>query len=173
MDIEGSEPAALRGMHKFLERVNYPPIYTEVNAINLCMMGETKKSLLSITQEMGYRAYLLQNGRLIESSPDDLPEVVCEDYLLIKEMPEAWLAMVDSYTPETQEATVKRLATRLKTHRTWVPHDVYLVYAIKDYPDLYNHPEINALLYEIEKEQRENPLYEIALGWMAAMPGKE
>lgn len=49
-------------------------------------------------------------------------------------------------------------------------YGAYICFALKDYPQYYNHPEIKALLTEIAPQKGKNPFLNRALAWWAERP---
>ncbi len=85
LDVEGSEPAVLRGLADLLSRPDAPPILIEVNGHTLDFFDETPQTLLTQLEALGYRCYLVQWGKLLipARATDWQPEVLA-DYLAIK-----------------------------------------------------------------------------------------
>lgn len=63
MDIEGHEPAALRGMTRFLEERRFPPLFVESNAHCLPWFGESPQSLATVVEELGYAVHIVRSSR--------------------------------------------------------------------------------------------------------------
>jgi len=166
MDIEGSEMAALRGMKVFLEKMNYPPIFTEVNVLTLMVFDETQKSFMEYANTLGYKPYALQDGKLVPWDADRLPEVVCTDYLLIHTMPDEWSTKLSDTLPtQTKEEVIAQLLQRFNNRNQWENYEVYIAYALKDYPEYYQNSEIKEHLLAIAKEQDTNPYAQRAVQW--------
>ena len=84
MDIEGSEVAALRGADNFLEHFHYPPIFCECNKWTLFLQRETSCSFMDAFYRLGYRAYKIVDGKLVDTSALDRYQVeINTDYLFI------------------------------------------------------------------------------------------
>ena len=84
MDIEGSEPAAVRGMKTFLREMHYPPIYSEVNVWNLFCAGESQRKYFEQLAELGYEPYSLRDGALYKVPIDFMPEIPTTDYFFLQ-----------------------------------------------------------------------------------------
>jgi len=90
LDLEGGEPAALRGMTDLHARTPPPPLLCESNGPRLAAYGETPGSLLSLLARYGYRCYLAQPGRLMPVEPGDLQPSCVVDYLAVRELTGPW-----------------------------------------------------------------------------------
>lgn len=64
IDIEGAELLALRGMTKFLEKTNAPPVLCEVTDSFLKEMGASASELYKFMDDFGYKPFVLNNGIL-------------------------------------------------------------------------------------------------------------
>lgn len=84
MDIEGSEPEAIRGMDRFLEEFGYPPIYSEINVWNLFCFGWTQRKFFLQMQALGYTPYQHRKDGLYQLSMDYLPETPCTDVFFLQ-----------------------------------------------------------------------------------------
>jgi len=179
IDIEGSEVSALRGMRKLLARFDYPHIMIEMNAYALCMQGETQLSLLSMTSSMGYTAYELQGNSLYKVDKFVIPETFCIDYLLFKELPHELCCCIVERKAIPDEEYIAKVVDKLSRRQAWHElsrygreecadnYGAYILYALKDYPDYYNHPEINRILCEIASESCNDPFISRALEWFS------
>jgi FkbM family methyltransferase len=93
LDVEGSEIAAIRGMHDLLVRPDAPPVVYESNAHTLRMFGATPEQLIATFEELGYANYLIGNRELMPVDRDSFQPDTCVDYLAVKGelvAPEAW-----------------------------------------------------------------------------------
>lgn len=125
MDVEGSEVAAVRGMSHLLAHATPPAIVFESNGHTLHMFDETPQSLLAALEEVGYRNYLVEPGRLVPVSSEDLQPECVVDYLAVKKlppMPDGWRLDV---TMSSKEVVRKVLATCAH------PHEHYRAYAAR------------------------------------------
>ncbi|MBP2293693.1 FkbM family methyltransferase [Azospirillum rugosum] len=77
MDVEGAEPMVVEGARRSLERW-HPTILFEVNSAILHRRGERTDACWDRLEELGYRFWRLQDGRLvpIDRVPDDFCNVV-------------------------------------------------------------------------------------------------
>jgi FkbM family methyltransferase len=87
MDVEGSEIAAIHGMSRLLARKDAPRIIYECNAYTLRFFERTAKELKGALEELGYRNYLVEPGRLTPVRARDLQPFVVVDYLAVKRWP--------------------------------------------------------------------------------------
>jgi FkbM family methyltransferase len=86
IDVEGSEPAALKGAHRLLSREDAPPILYESNYIGLGYYGSSPQRLREAFLKLGYRHhYLVADGRLFAVSPDDFQPEVAGEYLAMRQ----------------------------------------------------------------------------------------
>lgn len=155
MDIEGSEVSALRGMHNFLEHVNYPPIYLEVNIWNLFCLGESPKSLFDEAAVMGYRPYTIYKGSLLEYDINSFPTNPCTDYVLIKNVSEYWQNKIQGKKLCNPIQDVEFVRREMENFKNWSmdygtnPEEVLAHIAwyalIKEYPDCANDVQIREL----------------------------
>lgn len=169
MDIEGSEPAALRGMKSFLAKYDFPPIFMEINALTLLSFRETPMSLLKLSQALGYCAYVFgDNGTLIPHSCDEFQTEVLIDVLLLKKIPENLsYKIADSRTLNHTEM-VNFIADQLADIENWPFHQLYLLYVLKDFPAYYNDAKIYGHLKKgpIQKKLDEFPMYAHVAEWI-------
>jgi FkbM family methyltransferase len=112
MDIEGSEPAALRGMCGLLSRGVRPQIVFECNGAALPLFGSTINELRKMISELGYELLLLDHlrpGTLVAMAPDAIQPNCVSDYLALHSRP---AGLGDRWTvesPFSREQAVTRL----------------------------------------------------------------
>jgi FkbM family methyltransferase len=90
MDIEGAEPAALRGMGRLFERGSRPAIVIECNAIMLGLQDSSAVELRQMLTDLGYRLYLIDHlrpGVLVETDVDTVQTESASDLLAVVEPP--------------------------------------------------------------------------------------
>ena len=168
IDIEGSEVAALRGMRHFLESYGYPPIFIEGNAFTLCLQGETIYSMLSLANSMGYRVYEFSERGLHTVDEKRIPKSVVTDFLLIKNFDSSLsFSKSDIYEEPklSDEEILTQVIKQLSNYNEWEHYDPYICYALKDYPTIHEHPEINKLLTEISQEKDRDLFLSMAISW--------
>jgi FkbM family methyltransferase len=112
MDVEGSEIAAIRGMSRLLARADAPPIVYESNGHTLSLFNETPNRLLAALEELGYRNYLVEPGRLVPVRAGDLQAQMVTDYLAIRQLPAA-LPGWRIQPPLTLKQTVSRILSSI------------------------------------------------------------
>jgi ABC-2 type transport system permease protein len=106
MDIEGSEPVALRGMLDVLRRPDRPAILIESNGPMLRYAGSSPVLLKQFLAACGYQLYLLDRHdphQLVRVDPDALQVEAVVDYLACTTLPHERLAtwsIVDGMSPE-------------------------------------------------------------------------
>lgn len=176
IDIEGSEVAALRGAAKMLKALNYPPIYTEVNAFALALQGETPYSYFKTAEDMGYRIYEIYGGNLYEYDKAIFPIEFCRDYIFLKEIPE-FLRERTFGRIANNDGRYENICQRLKNYERWTElnkygneesaqdYDSYLLFALKDYPNIMTE-EIKEILLEIRNVANDNILVNNFLKWL-------
>jgi FkbM family methyltransferase len=71
IDIEGSEPAAIRGMTGLLGRDDSPIIFYESNGHALRFFGQTPEQLTAALETFGYISYVVDHGLLTPRRPGD------------------------------------------------------------------------------------------------------
>jgi FkbM family methyltransferase len=84
MDVEGSEPAAIRGMSRLLAGDDAPYIVYESNGHALSFFGETPDRVMTALQEFGYGNYLVEPGRLVSLGADHVQAACTADHLAAK-----------------------------------------------------------------------------------------
>jgi len=84
LDVEGSEIAAIRGMHDLLSGPDAPPVIYESNAHTLRMFGATPEQLIATFEELGYTNYLIGNRDLMPVDAHSFQPDTCVDYLAVK-----------------------------------------------------------------------------------------
>ena len=90
MDVEGSEIAAIQGMHSLLSADDAPMIVYESNAHTLRMFDATPEQLVEVFAECGYDNYLVGDPELEltrVASGSFQPETIV-DYVGVKGLPE-------------------------------------------------------------------------------------
>lgn len=85
MDIEGSEPAALRSMPNLIARPDGPALLYESNDRALRFFGETPQQLAATLGDVGYRSYIVESGRLRPVRPEDFQPERVFNCLAVKE----------------------------------------------------------------------------------------
>jgi FkbM family methyltransferase len=87
MDVEGSEVAAVRGMTRLLSRPDAPPLIYESNGHTLHLFGQTPTVLKAALHEFGYSHYMIEPGRLVPVSADEIQTSVVTDNLAVRGVP--------------------------------------------------------------------------------------
>ncbi|GHV91879.1 hypothetical protein AGMMS50268_23820 [Spirochaetia bacterium] len=85
MDIEGSEPAAVRGGKKFLEQFGFPPVFCEVNIFTLFLTNSSKEDLFLEFSSIGYIPFIFDNKKLYKYDHRIFRNEIVTDYLFIHE----------------------------------------------------------------------------------------
>lgn len=171
MDIEGSEPAALRGMKQFLKEMGYPVVYSEVNVWNLFCMGESQRRFFEQFIELGYTPFQLKDGGLYQIPLDYLPEIPCTDYFFLPEdcgLKEHIRGSVQQNGQDVRYACVQTLkdmkaylGAGRREEEPILPHIALYSY-IEDYPAFAADPQIRQLRAEIAEllSGTENAVYQ-------------
>lgn len=146
MDVEGGEPAAVRGLRTTIER-DHPVILFESNAVILRQTGSSAQELHELLASFGYRLFILRRegspglSRTRASWPQ--PEG-CADYVAIMETPEPWRPWL-----RAEEASIDDLMSRCVIAAT-DPHPPYRTWTaevLRTFPDqLRSHPEVRQAL---------------------------
>ena len=84
LDVEGSEIAAIRGMHELLAGADAPPVVYESNAHTLRMFDATPEQLIATFEQLGYTNYLIGNRELMPVDAASFQPDTCVDYLAVK-----------------------------------------------------------------------------------------
>jgi FkbM family methyltransferase len=116
LDVEGSEPAALRGMTGLLSRPDAPILLYESNALALPFFGETPSSLTATLRQFGYRSYAIEPGQLVPTQLDAFqPENAINCLAMKGQVP--LLAGWRVGEPRSREKLLQRLLAE-----SWSPH---------------------------------------------------
>jgi FkbM family methyltransferase len=86
LDIGGSEPAALRGMHRLHARGLRPAMVVACNGHLLPLLGTSTRELRATIEELGYELLLidrLRPGTLVEGGADSVQPECVADYLAL------------------------------------------------------------------------------------------
>jgi len=90
LDIGGSEPAALPGMHRLHARGLRPAMVIACNGHLLPLFGTSTRELRAQIEELGYQLLLIDHlrpGRLVESGADSVQPECVADYLALVSRP--------------------------------------------------------------------------------------
>jgi FkbM family methyltransferase len=115
LDVEGSEIAAIRGMHDLLARPDAPPVVYESNAHTLRMFGATPEQLIAMFEQLGYTNYLIGNRVLMPVDSDSFQPDTCVDYLAVKSKltaPQGWTVR----GPRTERELARVVALESSLH---------------------------------------------------------
>jgi FkbM family methyltransferase len=147
MDIEGAEPATLRGMAGLLARDDAPVIVYECNGLTLPVYSESVRDLRALLERYGYTSYRAEPGRWIPCMPEEL-------------QPEAWLDLValrPAHAARVAPLVVPPLPAseivRRAVHEARMPSEVqrgYIARALSQArPPLLDDPTIGSTLDEL------------------------
>ena len=170
IDIEGSEPAALRGMQAFLKKYNFPPIFMEINAFALFAQQETPLSLMKSLATLGYDAYSINGDDLVEYPSCSFPLITFQDLLFIKDSSEDFSEKIKKITIQTEDDITSWILDKLKNWETWHYSDTYIPYVLKDYPQYAEIPAVDKVLSVIQKSLSDEKisnrrLLQLAMDW--------
>jgi FkbM family methyltransferase len=167
MDIEGSEVSALRGMRKMLAKYEYPPIFIESNSWTLFLQNETQKSLLGLSNEMGYTPYILKNDRLLKYNINNFPTLLCTDFLLLKDIPQNLKIDIFENYIQNKDEVITFLIQCLSKDNNDLDRQLYkaMSYALKDFPEYVSNMQIKAKLEQIAKRNAKDEFLRKYLGW--------
>jgi FkbM family methyltransferase len=115
LDVEGSEIAAIRGMHGLLAGPDAPPVVYESNAHTLRMFDATPERLINTFGELGYANYLIGEQELMPVGPESFQPDTCIDYLAVKgklEPPDGW----ELRPPRTEHELARVVALESTLH---------------------------------------------------------
>lgn len=174
LDIEGSEPEALRGMRRLLQATPPPKVLVEVNISALAARGHDARSVLGLLEAEGYTAWFLDRARpgaLVLTLPDSPPTECVADFLCAKsafDPPDGWhLAPAFSH----DEFVSRLLTTALDQH------DDYRRFAAQVMIDgpawLREDPEVHAALRALSLDECPTVRAEAARGapWDGPLDG--
>jgi FkbM family methyltransferase len=147
LDVEGSEVAAVHGMHALLSRADAPPLIYESNGHTLHLFGQTPKRLKGALERFGYRNYLIEPSCLVPERAEDLQASVVTDNLASKQrpaLPAGW-RMRSRLSPAE---TVARLVAAAASAD--VDQRVHMARSLKEAPAaLLTDPLVRATLAEL------------------------
>lgn len=121
LDVEGSEPAVLRGMADLLARPDAPPMIFEVNGYTLDFFGSSPQALLAQVEALGYRCYWTRWNRLASARATDIQPEVQADYLAVKQPlpPLRKWTVIPSSTPAELAQRFVAAASSSHPHLRW------------------------------------------------------
>lgn len=103
LDVEGSEPAAVRGMAGLLTGPAAPLLVYECNGHTLDLFGNTPADLISALVGLGYTSYAVRPGGLRVVRPGS-PQWDCVvDYFAARELPPALASLPLLEEPSAEE----------------------------------------------------------------------
>lgn len=170
MDVEGSEIKAIRGMRYMLEQAAAPALLYEANGHTLAMHGATPEALMGELQNLGYTSYLVEPGRLVRATPDELQPQTILDYLAVKRLPRG----LTGWRAEPALTLGERLSRLLAdaTHDN-PDHRVYIAAAlVRAGDELLSHPDVRACLDRLVTDP-EPAVRQAADWWVADRAGSE
>jgi FkbM family methyltransferase len=148
MDVEGCEPAAVRGMRPLLEPDDAPTLLYEANGHTLALFGETPESLVAALDDLGYTSYyidyVVDPHLLVRVEPGVMQPETLVDCLAVKERPESppgWRFA----PPMTLDQRVQRMVADCLVPNP--DHRAYLARRLREAgPEVLNHPALAATL---------------------------
>jgi FkbM family methyltransferase len=154
VDVEGSEIKAIRGLSGLLEGPSSPPIVYESNSHTLRFYGLTPADLLGELERFGYRSYLLEPGRLLETPSTELQPQTVVNFLAVKGGPPdipGWKAE----GPMTPEEKISKLVAESQFQHE--DHRANVGWTLKDAPvDMLADPQIVKTLERLSKDSAES-----------------
>jgi FkbM family methyltransferase len=161
MDVEGWEMKAIRGMAKLLESPEAPPLILESNGHTLAFYDATPQKLCRQLEELGYRCYLVEPGRFVEVSPNEIQPQTVVDWLAVK----GPLPDIPGYSLQPG-LNRQELIHVLVTEGSLVidHHRAHVARTLADAPDeILSHERILKLLRSLQKDPSE--LVRSAVAW--------
>lgn len=156
MDVEGSEPAAVRGGREFFKRYGYPPVFCEANRWTLIMQGESVRSLKEAFAEQGYRPYVIRNGRLWQVlDPENEIETVTNYYFIHdSRVPKEYVSDKDWKIADHDYA--KRVEDYVDAYgkRLDVTYKLSVLMLLRQNAELMSNPKLKAFADAAEQELR-------------------
>jgi len=150
MDIEGSEIAGLKGMHKLLSDPKAAPILVESNGHTLKFFDHVPKDLKAALAGYGYRNYLVESDRLYPVQTSDFQPGTCVDYLALKRSP-AELVGYRVERPLSHDSLVDRLLQSAAAPS--VAERGYIARALADAaPELLADPRVQDTLAQLRDD---------------------
>jgi FkbM family methyltransferase len=148
MDVEGCEPAAVRGMRTLLEPDDAPILLYEANGHTLALFGETPEGLVVALHDLGYTSYyidyVVDPPVLIRVEPGVLQPETLVDCLAVKERPES-LPGWRFAPPMTLDERVQRMVADCLVPNP--DHRAYLARRLREVgPEVLNHPALATTL---------------------------
>ncbi len=148
MDVEGCEPATIRGMRALLEPDDAPILLYEANGHTLALFGETPESLVEALDDLGYTSYyidyVVDPHLLIRVEPGVMQPETLVDCLAVKQRPES-LPGWRFAPPMTLDERVQRMVADCLVPNP--DHRAYLVRRLREAgPEVLGHPGLAATL---------------------------
>ena len=148
MDVEGCEPATIRGMRALLEPDDAPILLYEANGHTLALFDETPESLVEALDDLGYTSYyidyVVDPHLLIRVEPGVMQPETLVDCLAVKQRPES-LPGWRFAPPMTLDERVQRMVADCLVPNP--DHRAYLVRRFREAgPEVLGHPGLAATL---------------------------
>ena len=145
----------------------------EINALTLLTFNETPKSLTKITADLGYKAYAIENDKILSLLDFDcFPMEVLIDVLLLKDIPDDFPYRIVKKDYPCYAAVVDWIADMIIDMDNWSYNEFYILYVLKDFPSIYNNEKIYKLLkngLNINK-LNEYPSISFVADWASELP---
>jgi FkbM family methyltransferase len=170
IDIEGSEMPAMKGMKSFLKDFSYPPLYVEMNLHCMLWQSQTSASMFGTMRSVGYRPYKVEHDKIRECDPGDFPEVVCTDYLFVRDVPENLKGRILPCVPQDEESTLSYILSKLDhicTGEELAELCAFVCFNLQDFPRYNALPQVRKHLDRVLEadEVRNDPYLSHAIEW--------
>ena len=161
MDVEGWEMKAIQGMAKLLESQAAPPMILESNGHTLAFYDATPQQLCRQLEELGYRCYLVEPGRFVEVSPDEIQPQTVVDWLAVK----GPLPDIPGYSLQPGLNTEEMIHVLVTEGSLVIDHHrAHVARTLADAPqEILGHERILKLLRSLQKDPSE--LVRSAVAW--------
>ena len=133
--------------------------------------------MLSCAEEIGYSVYELWEDKIRPYSKEQIPEMFCKDFLLMRELSQNLRDKLAPAQVRSENETISMVIDKLNNHSQWdqlvrygreksaEEYGAYICYALKDYLCYVKNPQIHSLLSAIARDSDKNPFLHKAIEW--------
>jgi len=116
---------------------------------------------------MGYIPYILENDKLLKYDINNFPEILCTDFLLLKDIPQNLkVNLIQEYVQDSNKVITYIIQNLSKDYNGVNIHFISSIcYALKDFPEYISNTQITELLKEISKKNIQDKYINKCLGW--------
>lgn len=158
IDIEGSEVAAVRGGTDFFRKYDYPSCFCEANRWTLMAQGESVRSLKDAFAQLGYRPYVLRDGKLVEVFDPEKEIATVVNYYFVHKSHSANEFISNEVLQIAKDDYADRVLEYIKSNASWFDDccRTATLMVIKQSQSLMNHPWLREYADQLESNLRED-----------------